>query len=333
MTSKERIDNVINGKPVDRKPVIPLIMRYAAKLSEAPYSQYCKDYKTLVASDMKTYDLFGYDMVSVISDAFREAHDFGANVEFPYDDVPHCSDYLIKEHIDIDKVLMIDPLQSERMLDRIKAVELFRQKLGSSVPVLGWIEGAFAEACDLRGIETIFMDTMDNPGFLIELLEKITPVEIRFAEAQIRAGAEWIGIGESVGSLVSPKTYQTFALPYLKRIIDAVHEMHARVRLHICGDITHILELIAETNIDIVDLDWMVDIETARKKLGPDICIAGNFDPVAVLQNGDPEEIKKHVMKGEQQAGDKYMVCPGCEVPPDTPFENMTAFCPGPKER
>ena len=117
MTSKERIDNVMAGKSVDRKPIIPLIMRYAAKLSEVPYSQYCKDYKTLVASDLKTYELFGYDMVSVISDAFREAHDLGANVDFPYDGVPNCKDYLIKDYDDLDKIRIIDPLQSERMLD------------------------------------------------------------------------------------------------------------------------------------------------------------------------------------------------------------------------
>ncbi len=331
MTSKERIENVLSGKPVDRYPVVPLFMRYSAKLNDVPYSEYCKDYRILVASDMKTVELFKYDMVSVISDAFREAYDLGAAVEFPYDGVPHCKQYLLEEYSDFTKISFVEPLQSERMLDRIKGVELFRQELGDSVPVLGWIEGAFAEACDLRGVQTALMDTIDNPDFVFELLEKITFLEIRFAEAQIRAGAEWIGIGESVGSLVSAKTYQKFALPYMKHIIDAVHKMNARVRLHICGDITHILHLISELNVDIVDLDWMVSFETARQKLGPDVCLAGNFDPVTVLLEGNPEEIKKHIKEEAEQAGAKYMICPGCEVPPETPFENIMAFCPGPE--
>jgi len=333
MTSKERVDNIMARKPVDRHPVIPLFMRYAAKLVNVPYSEYCKDYRKLVASDMKTYELFGYDMVSVISDAFREAHDLGADVEFPYDDVPHCKEYLLKEYSDLKKIQMVDILESERMIDRIKGVELFRKELGDSVPILGWVEGAFAEACDLRGVQTALLDTIDNPDFLFELLEKLVELEIRFAEEQIKAGAEWIGIGESVGSLVSSKTYQTFGIPYMKRLIDAVHRMGVRARLHICGDITHILPLIAELNVDIVDLDWMVSIRTARQKLGENVCIAGNFDPVEVLLKGTPDEIKRHIREGEEQAGDKYMVCPGCEVAPDTPYENIMAFCPGLNEK
>lgn len=329
MTSKERIDNVMMGKPVDRHPVIPLYMRYAAKLSNIPFSQYCRDYKSLVTADMKTHELFHCDMVSVISDALREASDLGAGVQFPHDGVPSCKDYLIKEHKDLSKLRPIDPSQSERMLDRIKGVELFRQELGESVPILGWIEGALAQACDLRGVQETFMDTIDNPQFVFDLLEFTCDLELRFAEAQIGAGAEWIGIGESVGSLISNDTYETFALPYMKKMVDGIHKMNARARLHICGDITHILNLMSTIDVDIVDLDWMVNIETAREKLGPSICLAGNFDPVTVLQNGTPAEIKKHVQEAAMQAGQNYMICPGCEVTPDTPRENMLAFCPG----
>lgn len=329
MTSRERIENVLAGKPVDRRPVVPLFMRYSAKMSGIPYSQYCRDYKSLVAADLKTYEYFRYDMVSVISDAFREAHDLGAKVEFPYDGVPYCDEKFLKEYTDIQKVKTIDPLNSERMRDRIKAVELFRQELGDSVSILGWVEGALAEASDLRGVEPALMDTIDNPDFLFELLEKVTGLQVNFAQAQIEAGADWIGIGESVGSLVSKETYQKYAFPYLKRIIEAIHDLDARARLHICGDITHLLDLISALNVDILDLDWMVDIGEVRRILGSDICLAGKFDPVTVLEEGTPEIIKNHVKTEVEQGGEKFMICPGCEVTPDTPFENLMAFCPG----
>jgi len=329
MTSKERVNNILEGKPVDRKPVVPLIMTYSAKLYGVPYSKYCRDYKTLVSADMKTYELLRYDMLSPISDAFREAYDFGENVVFPYDGVPYCKDFLIKEYSDIKKIKVVEPLSSERMLDRIKAVELFRKEIGDDVPILGWIEGAFAEACDVRGVENVMMDTIDNPEFLFELLDIIVEVETKFAIEQIKAGAESIGIGESVGSLVSEKTYRRFALPCMKKMIDIIHEFKAKVRLHICGDITHLLGLIGELNVDIVDLDWMVSIKRAREILGSDVCVAGNFDPVSVLLKGTPEDIRRCVEEEGNDAGQKHMICPGCEVPPDTPMENMLAFCPG----
>ena len=329
MKSRERIYNVLEGKPVDRSPVVPLIMQYAAKNAGIPYSQYCRDYKSLVHADIKTYELLHYDMISVISDAFREAYDLGENVEFPHDGVPYCKDFILKEYSDISKLKKADPVNSERMSDRIKGVELFKKEIGEDVPVLGWVEGAFAQACDLRGVDNTMMDIYDNPDFLFELLEITADVEIKFAQEQIKAGAEFIGIGESVGSLVSEKIYRRFSLPYIKRIIDEIHKMNAKVRLHICGDITQILTVVPEMNVDIIDLDWMVSIEKTREICGPDLVVAGNFDPVAVLLKGTPETIKKHIREEGEQAGDKYMVCPGCEVPPDTPIENMLAFCPG----
>ena len=153
MTSRERIYNVLKGKPVDRSPVVPLIMQYAAKNAGIPYSQYCRDYKSLVHADIKTYELLQYDLISVISDAFREAYDLGENVEFPYDGVPCCKDFILKEYGDISKLKKTDALNSERMSDRIKGVELFKKEVGEEVPVLGWVEGAFAQACDLRGVD------------------------------------------------------------------------------------------------------------------------------------------------------------------------------------
>ncbi len=329
MNSKERIENTLLGKPVDRRAVIPLLMRYSAKAAGMPFSTYCRDYRALVEADLRTYETLRYDMVSVISDAFREAHDIGERVEFPHDGVPYCKDYLIKTHADAGKIKLVDPLKSERMLDRIRGVELFRKELGHDVPVLGWVEGALAETCDLRSVQATLMDTIDNPEFLFDVLERVTEIEISFAEEQVKAGADWIGIGESVGSLVSRETYRKFAFPYLKRIIDSVHWAGAKVRLHICGDFTHLFPLIRELDIDITVLDWMVSFERAREELGPEKCLAGNFDPAAVLEEGTPEMILSKIEDAEKAAGERYMVCPGCEVTPDTPIENMMAFCPG----
>ena len=330
MTSRERIENVLSGKPVDRHPVVPLFMRYAAKIAGIPFSKYCTDYRALVEADLRTYEMFRYDMVSVISDAFREASDIGEHVEFPHDGVPYCLDYLLKEYDDLKKVRFADPLQSERMLDRIKAVELFRKELGGEVPVLGWVEGALAEACDLRSVQKTLMDSIDNPEFLHELLERVTEIEIRFAEEQVKAGADWIGIGEAVGSLVSQDTYRQFAFPYTKRIADAVHSAGAKVRLHICGDISHQFPVLREMGADIIDLDWMVSFAKARKELGPGACLAGNFDPAGILEKGTAREVRSKIEEAAREAAPNYMVCPGCEVTPDTPMDNMMAFCPGP---
>lgn len=331
MTSKERIDNVCSGHPVDRLPVIPLFMRYASQYVHTPFSLYCKDYTALVHADLQTYELLRYDMVSVISDAMREAHDLGAHIEFPHDGVPFCPEPFLNTYADLARIPDVDPGGSDRMSDRLHAVRLFRETLGPDIPVLGWIEGAFAQACTLRGVSNTFTDTVDNPDFVFALVERTTALELQFAAEQVHAGADWIGIGESVGSLVSVDTYRTFALPALRQLIDGIHTHGARVRLHICGDITHLLPALADVLIDIIDLDWMVDMHTARQVLHPATVIAGNFDPVSVLAEGTPEIICRSIREGHVAVGDRYCVAPGCEVPPDTPLDNLLAFCPGPE--
>ncbi len=115
------------------------------------------------------------------------------------------------------------------------------------------------------------------------LCEICVEVAIAFAKAQVEAGADIIGLGDAVGSLVSPQMYRRFALPYEKRIFDAVHEMGALARLHICGDTNNIVDAMVETGADIIDLDYMVDMEAAVANYGDRVSFCGNFDPSSVM--------------------------------------------------
>ena len=109
------------------------------------------------------------------------------------------------------------------------------------MPVTGWVEGAFALASVLRGDTNLLLDIHDRPGWLKELLDRLVEVGVAFARAQVAAGAHVIGLGDSMGSLVSPKQYRAFVLPYEQRVFAAVKEAGAIPRLHICGDTRHIV--------------------------------------------------------------------------------------------
>ena len=125
------------------------------------------------------------------------------------------------------------------MSDRLEAIRHFRRQAGGRVPIMGWVEGALAEAADLRGVGTLLTDLYDRPEWVHDLLELCTEVAIAFARAQIAAGADIIGLGDAIASQVSPKVYRQFALPYEQRIFAAVHDAsggRVLARLHICGN-------------------------------------------------------------------------------------------------
>jgi len=218
-----------------------------------------------------------------------------------------------------------DPGSGKRMSDRLEAICYLRETLGGQVPIMGWVEGALAEAADLRGVMNLMIDLNRRPDWVLDLLEQIVEVEIKFAQEQVRAGADIIGLGDAVASQVSERMYREFALPYEKRIFEAVHQQGGAARLHICGDTTHILEAMTESKADIIDIDWMVDIEQAAGVLDGKAALCGNFDPVAVMLQGKPEQVRSAVLDCQRKGGERYFSAAGCEIPDGTPSENLHA--------
>ena len=262
-------------------------------------------------------------MLSTMSDAFRETFDFGANIVFPNDNLPICNEHFIKEYKDISKLKLFNPLESSRMLDRIHAVELYKKEMSNHYSILGWVEGAFAEAIDLRGMSELMVDLYDEPEFVSELLDICCKQGILCAKEQVKAGADFIGIGDAAASLVSPKIYRDVILPYEIKLINEIHATGAKVKLHICGNITHLINDIWKSGADIIDIDWMVDFKTCIDKFKGHTCTNGNFDPVSVLYYGTPETVRNAVKVCLDVADEFTFISAGCEVPKETPYENL----------
>ena len=325
MNSYERVLRRLKGDSVDKIPNLNIVMTFAAKYIGAPYKKYITDYRYLVKGNITCCEKFGIDMVSAISDPCRELHGFGADVIFPEDDVPKYTDFLLKDYSDIKNFSVVNPLKSERMRDRIKAIELYRKDLSGDYPILGWIEGALAEAVLLRGMTSLMIDLIEAPEFVHELLEICTEQAITFGLEQVKAGADFVGIGDSAASLIGPKHYQIFALPYEEKICTAIHKAGAWVKLHICGDITPILDLVPFSGADIIDVDWMVDFSRAVSTFSRRCSACGNFDPVNVMLRGTPEGVRQAVRECVAVASYNTFIAAGCEVPRETPIENMVA--------
>jgi uroporphyrinogen decarboxylase len=169
------------------------------------------------------------------------------------------------------------------------------------------------------------MDIFERPEWLNDLLEICTEVAIDFAKAQIEAGAHIIGLGDAIASQISPDTYLRFALPYEQRIFQAVHEMDALARLHICGDTNTIVQHMVESGADIIDLDWMVDFKTCSKMFADRVAFCGNFDPVAIMLHGKPEEVYQATQNCIKEGGLNCISAAGCEIPDGTPHANLHA--------
>ncbi len=324
MNSLQRVRAVLAGLPVDRIPNFDIFMTGAAHHVGASLSTYYLDYRVLCAANLAVLEEFHLDIVQAISDPYREAADTGLAVEFPDDGLPVSRTPLITEPSQLQEVRFPVSAFGPRMTDRLEAIRALRQAVGDELPVMGWVEGALAEAADLRGMSQVMMDLVTNPAWLKDLLERCAEVEIAFARAQVRAGAHIVGLGDAVASQISPAMYREFALPYERRIFDAVRAEGGLARLHICGNTSHLLADMPASGADIVDVDWMVDLGRAVDAAGGAV-ICGNIDPVSVLLRATPEEVRAAVRANAAAGRGRWISAAGCEVPDGTPVANLCA--------
>jgi uroporphyrinogen decarboxylase len=325
MTSKERVYARMNNLSVDRIPNLNILMFFAAKEIGVPYSEYCRDYRKLVHGNIVCMQKYGIDAVSAISDPLRERADRGLDIEFPADDVPHEKEFLIKEKSDVLKLKPVHPGNGQRMTDRLLAVDLFKKEVGNEFPISGWVEGCFAMAADLRGVNQFLMDLYEDPCFVVDLLEICLEQAVLFARAQIEAGADIIGVGDAIASVAGPLAYNDLALPYEIRLLQAIREAGGMTKLHICGNTTPFLESLPAQHCDILDLDWMVPMDRAAELYGSITCINGNYNPVAALLQGSVHDVKNAVKACANMGGTKHTSAAGCEVPKHTPPANLMA--------
>ena len=327
MNSKERLYAAMLGQPYDRPPVTPIFMALAAHFVGHTYRDYYLNGDLLVRSQLAVVHEFALDQISAISDPWREASDFGMAFDYPEQGVGKPRAYLIQKPDDIKSLKPVLIENSHRMQQRVQSVQAMASAIGQTHSVLGWIEGPFAEYADLRGVEQSLMDLIDRPELFLAAGEIIVQNAISFAVAQIQAGADMIGMGDAAASLIGPTLYEHYVLSFEQQIIHAIHDAGATVKLHICGNINPLLSVIARTGADIIDIDWMVPLDKAREKVGSMTALCGNADPTGVLLQGTPEQAAQAARDCLRQGGLRFILMPGCEVPPGTPIENIRAFC------
>lgn len=327
MTPRERYLTVLRGGRPDILPRAPILMQFAAEHIGSNYGAYASDYRVLVEAKLRCAEEFGIDQLDTMSDPYRETADFGAEIQYQRDGVPICCKPPLEDDPDPARLPRPDPLQTPRMRNAIDAVHAFRGRAGDRYAVAGWVEGPAAEAADLRGVSNFLCDLLDDPGCASALMTRCVETAVEFARAQVAAGADTIGIGDAIASQVSFKVYKSLILPLEKQLVAALHAMGAYARLHICGNIAHLLPGIATLGLDILDVDHMVSLAEVRRAVGTGVTLAGNVDPVSCVMRGPPEAIRAAIIRCYADAGAPFMVNAGCEIPAPTPPAHLHALC------
>jgi uroporphyrinogen decarboxylase len=326
MSKKTEFQKLLAGEPTARVQFYPILMHFAARYNGNTYAEFASDHRVLVESNIRCLRRFDADMVSLISDPYRETAAFGAEVKFVPEGVPQCMSKVVETPEDVPNLTKPDVLLNPRTLDRINGARYYREILKDEVPVMGWVEGPLAEACDLAGVTEMLLMLMMDPEAAHLLLDKCLAAAKDFAREQVAAGCDLIGVGDAICSQIDPDTYHTFVFDRHRQLVSYIHSLGVPVKLHICGNTTHLWPYLSQLGLDIFDLDFMSDPEEAFRQFGPDVIRCGNINPVEIQDLTADEVYVKCRELVNREKGRKFMLSGGCEITVNTPEENLLAM-------
>lgn len=232
-----------------------------------------------------------------------------------------------------EQVDNLRPLEPEESLPFIKTIlQSLRQEVGNKSTMLGFVGAPWTLAAYVvegKGSKTysiIKSMAFSDPTMLHQFLGKIADSIATYVRYQIDCGAQVVQMFDSWAGELSPQDYETFALPYQKRVFQQVKQTHPDTPLILLvSGSAGLLERMALSGADILNVDWTVDMADARVRLGKQMKVQGNIDPGVLF--GSQDFIRNRIYDTVRKAGNKgHILNLGHGVLPSTPEENVKFF-------
>ena len=331
ITPYERIMKALNCQKPDRVPVFPIVREWCLRQVGFTFSEAMTCAEKHVFAMYYCAREFGFDAVIDFIAIHSESEAMGSTIKIPKDGPPSVVEFAVKDYeTDLASLKIPDPWKDGRMPMLLSQTQRLKELCKDYWPVISYIQAPFRHASMLRGSDFILRDIHKKPQRLKELMEIATASQITYGLACVQAGADIIFIADpmSSGDLISPKMYEQFAFPYTSRVVEEIKKTGVKTIMHICGDTTDRLKLMAQTGVDCLSLDQKVDMGKAREILGNNICLFGNVDPTNTLLFKDAETVEQESREILSKAATDgaFILSSGCGVAHETPAENIHAM-------
>ncbi|KAG7643795.1 Uroporphyrinogen decarboxylase (URO-D) [Arabidopsis suecica] len=335
-TSEPLLLRAVKGEVVDRPPV--WLMRQAGRYMKS-YQTLCEKYPSfrdrsenadlVVEISLQPWKVFKPDGVILFSDILTPLS--GMNI--PFDIVKGKGPIIFNPPQSAADVAQVREFVPEESVPYVgEALRRLRNEVNNEAAVLGFVGAPFTlssyviEGGSSKNFTQIKRLAFSQPKVLHALLQKFTTSMITYIRYQADSGAQAVQIFDSWATELSPVDFEEFSLPYLKQIVEAVKQTHPNLPLILYASGSGgLLERLARTGVDVVSLDWTVDMAEGRDRLGRDIAVQGNVDPGVLF--GSKEFITSRIHDTVKKAGrDKHILNLGHGIKVGTPEENVAHF-------
>lgn len=342
MTDLPLLLRVARGEKSDRPPV--WMMRQAGRYMKVyrdlrdkypSFRERSENPDLAIEISLQPWRVFQPDGVIMFSDILTPLPGIG----IPFDIIESKGPIIDPPIRTLEQIEKLHPLNPEESLPFIKTIlTTLRQEVGNKSTVLGfvgapWTLAAYCiEGKGSKNYAVIKNMAFSEPFILHQFLGKIAEAIATYVRYQIDCGAQVVQMFDSWAGELSPQDYEIFALPYQKKVVELVKQTHpdTPLILYISGS-AGVLERMALSGVDIVSVDWTVDMAEARQRLGKDIKVQGNIDPGVLF--GSADFIKQRIHDTVHKAGNEgHILNLGHGVLVGTPEDNVRVFFETAKE-
>jgi uroporphyrinogen decarboxylase len=322
---KNLLLKTLQHQPDQAVPWVPFAGVHAGKLMGYSAKEVLTDGDKLFESLMETNRLYDPDGQPVLFDLQVEAEILGCRLAWADDAPPSVASHPLAESKTIpDKF----PTSTDGRLPLILDVmQRMHDAVGNQTALYGLITGPFTLASHLRGTD-IFLDTMDDPQFLHDLLTYTCRVAKQMTELYLAAGMDVIGVVDPVTSQVSPSTFTEYLAEPFTKVFEFIREKGAYSAFFVCGDATKNIEVMCRTKPDCIAVDENIDMAAVKPITDRyQITLQGNIPLTTRMLLGNQQDNMKYVIDLLDQLPNhqNLIISPGCDMPYDTPIENVIA--------
>jgi len=293
------------------------------KLAQQNYAEHFKAMKAIA-------DTFEPDVIFPLMDLSVEANALGRYTIFPQEDsATVVKDRFSKE--ELAKANRITISFDTRLRGYVETLKLMCIGLPQSMIKGAYVAGPYSLAALIMGAEEAAMATMLDPDSLHELCRFATNKIEQYIRLLIAAGTQVLCILEPSAVMLGPDQFAEFSADYVGHIVRSCGYTGVATVYHTCGNTMHLVGKMVDAGVDGVSLDSPdvgVDLPAVASSMPPNVAVMGNINPTGTILKGTPEDVETEVtdLLDRMQPYPNFVLSTGCDLPQETPLENIHAF-------
>jgi uroporphyrinogen decarboxylase len=327
-----RFLKAVRRQPADATPI--WLMRQAGRYM-AEYRALRENYTILqmikspeLATEvtMQPINAFDLDAAIIFADILPPLEGMGLELEFVKGEGPVIYNP-VRSAAAVDALRVLPP--EETLHFTLDAIRLVREELAPrGLPLIGFSGAPFTlasyavEGSSSKNRLHVKGMMMGDPDAWHALMSKLSEVAGNYLLAQGRAGATTLQLFDSWVGELSPADYRQYVMPYSQRAIEIAREADVPV-IHFGTNTNGMLELMRDAGGDVIGVDWRIDIDAAWDRLGPDVAIQGNLDPVALFAPWDALKARAQYILDQAAGRPGHIFNLGHGILPQTPVDNV----------